>query len=73
MTSAGDCRGVEPVEFGEACLTSDQPQWNRRGYQRMARVAWQAPDIVVDFEDGTCARLEAERLLLPDRASISAI
>jgi DNA-binding XRE family transcriptional regulator len=44
----------------------DRPQWNRRGYQRMARVAWDAPDLFVDFEDGTRARLDAERLLLPD-------
>ncbi|HLH26250.1 MAG TPA: helix-turn-helix transcriptional regulator [Chloroflexota bacterium] len=42
------------------------PHWDRRGYQRIARVAWQAPDLVVDFEDGTRARLEADRLLLPD-------
>jgi DNA-binding XRE family transcriptional regulator len=40
--------------------------WNRHGYQRMARVSWQAPDLIVDFEDGTTARLEAASLLLPD-------
>jgi hypothetical protein len=43
-----------------------EPHWNRRSYQRISRVVWQAPDLKVDFEDGACARLEAERLLLPD-------
>jgi DNA-binding XRE family transcriptional regulator len=45
---------------------SDPPHWNRRGYQRMAHVTWQAPDLVVEFEDGCRAALAAERLLLPD-------
>jgi DNA-binding XRE family transcriptional regulator len=48
----------------------DRSSWNRRGYQRMARVAWQAPELLVDFEDGTTARLEAERLLLPDDSPV---
>ncbi len=43
-----------------------RPQWNRRGYQRIAHVAWQAPELVVDFKDGSRARLEGQRLLLPD-------
>ncbi len=43
-----------------------RPHWNRRGYQHIAHVAWQAPELVVDFEDGSRARLEGQRLLLPD-------
>jgi DNA-binding XRE family transcriptional regulator len=45
---------------------ADRPHWNHRGYQRMARVEWQAPNLVVHFEDGTRACLEARRLLGPD-------
>ncbi|HZS02221.1 MAG TPA: helix-turn-helix transcriptional regulator [Chloroflexota bacterium] len=44
----------------------ESPPWNRRGYQRMARVAWQAPELVVEFEDGSRAAIAADRLLLPD-------
>jgi DNA-binding Xre family transcriptional regulator len=42
---------------------ADRSPWNHRGYQRMARVEWQAPDLVVNFEDGTRACLDADRLL----------
>lgn len=45
---------------------ADRSHWNHRGYQRMARVEWQAPNLIVDFEDGTRACLEARRLLGPD-------
>jgi DNA-binding XRE family transcriptional regulator len=44
----------------------ERPAWNRPGYQRLARVAWQRPDLMVDFAGGTRARVEASRLLLPD-------
>ena len=45
---------------------ADRPHWNHRGYQRIARVEWQAPNLVIDFEDGTRACLEARRLIGPD-------
>jgi hypothetical protein len=45
---------------------SDRAHWNHPGYQRIARVVWQAPDLIVDFEDGTRARLAPKRLLAAD-------
>jgi hypothetical protein len=48
----------------------DGARWNRRGYQRMARVTWAARCLVVDFEDGTSARLEAARLLSRDDGAV---
>jgi DNA-binding XRE family transcriptional regulator len=52
-------------------LTAYQPPWNRYGYQRLVRVAWEAPDLVAVFEDGTRARLAGERLLLPDDGPVA--
>jgi DNA-binding Xre family transcriptional regulator len=45
---------------------TDAARWDNNAYHRIAPVAWQAPELVVDFADGTCARVEAGRWLLPD-------
>jgi DNA-binding Xre family transcriptional regulator len=44
---------------------TEPPRWYGAGYQRMVHVAWRAPELVVEFADGSRACVEGRRLLPP--------
>ncbi len=41
-------------------------KWQRRDYQRIASAGLEGNQLVVLFEDGSCARVDAQRVLPPD-------